>query len=117
MFSSEVAFAIVMLLLCVAIVIYVGYRIITDPQKESAPEDKHIGYPFTSNPGDPMFPARTDRIGWVSYILLSIALIIFLSVIVLEIVFNYFSTFLISIMGVFWIAGLLLLGMKKITNQ
>ena len=105
-------YAFIVLGLCLVMVTYVVYRFATDGKK-ARNETAHKNYPLTSNPGDGMFPSKSDKVGWASYIFLSIAILLFLLDFVILLITDDFSILLTNLFGGFFIIGLVLQGISR----
>lgn len=110
-------YAIIIFGLCLILAIYVVYRLITD-RKKLRKAIQHPNYPLTSNPSDGIFPDKNDKLGWASYISLSIALVLFLVNLFFLDFGNEEDNFVLisNFFGVFLMIGLALQGIRRLRN-
>ncbi|UAW97373.1 hypothetical protein KEM63_11145 [Halopseudomonas nanhaiensis] len=94
--------------LCLVLVAYVIYRILTDRPSGAT---RHPLYPLVSNPGDGMMPGK-EPVLLAGYVSLVLALIGLLAVLYLDVVHRN-STVISSVSGGLWVLGLLLIAVGK----
>jgi hypothetical protein len=90
-------------ILCLVLLLFVGYRFITDKNKNS---NTHAFYPLVSNPGDSVFPSPKNKLGIFAYIFIVIGLIAFLGLIGMMILDKEHPIWLIHVAGVFFYFGI-----------
>ena len=97
-------------LLAAAMIGFVVYRLFTDRRKEG---EKHFMYPIVSKPTDGMFPTSPGKLDIISYLLISIGMLAFIALIVIDSFVSKASIYLINGAGISITLGVIILGIGK----
>lgn len=96
------------------VAVYVIYRLLTDKDHGGK---RHVLYPLASRPSDPMFPDRTDFLGWSAYSLLLLGVFGFVVGLYLEISRGEVPEFLNAVTGAGLLGGIALTGIVRYRNR